>query len=251
MIEFLAPSANGSSFVINVKVDGDDKTSVTGFALNDAKNHAVSCEAIDCNRGFSLGSCHFCLSDGYAESGFYNCPETSFCIARESAAGAAAGFYACHSYHCLAHDNVGRGFWLTAGCNAVNCTADNNSTAGFDCTANDNCLVNCLSTNNGTYGYDADANEGNRMATCASYSNSSGRGQNYTADINPIVVTADPYRDDTNDDYRPNTDAAGGGLLLNVGFSPDSVTYPNDIGFARHAAAGGSNPMMRRMSQSL
>ena len=60
-------------------------------------------------------------------------------------------------------------------------------------------------------------------------------------EINPIILTADPFIDAANDDFRLNNTAGGGALLRGMGFSDIGAALPThsllDIGGQQHADA--------------
>lgn len=178
---------------------------------------------------------------------------------------AGRGFYlekgAVH-VECVAHDNAGRGFdggkcdrCLSYGNSdgfktthpPVECISYGNSGQGFRTGHTDRILVvDCIAVNNGAYSYYVAAATGAmQLNRCADYGNTSGRNNSGTGswvDIGDPGLTADPFVDAANGDFRLNKAAGGGALLRGLGFTfPGGLTTSyHDVGGAQHEAAMSS-----------
>lgn len=132
-----------------------------------------------------------------------------------------------------------------------NVTVDNVGAQGFYIVSRTSArleFINCLAYGCGTYGWDSEAAESSphvQLRNCAGGNNTSG---NYSSDIpaesveNFIALSADPFVDRANDDYRLNTTAGGGAALRGVAtiaFPRGLTTSYADIGAAQHQDAGG------------
>lgn len=214
----------------------------------------VECEAYACNKSNS------------SSSGGFNTTQTSSvykrCYSHDNAGSNAHGFYANPAgagityVDCISENNGshGFGFQQSGTCSFVNCVAWNNGKDGIHAVVG-NCSIhmeNCiLGLNAAGYGFrGVDVTSGYAvMRKCAFYSNTSGE----TTVINPsleegsITLSADPFVDAANGDFRLNSTAGGGAACRNAGIglfnqtSPaaGTIAYP-DIGAVQHQDAGGS-----------
>lgn len=205
------------------------------------------------NTGYAFGanaaycsSCYRCKADG--GNGFKWVLPTA-CIAINSTIGiygpavgsfaksCATGFYllnygSAEFSYCIASGCTTRGFWVAGAdhCNLVNCI-DYNCAKGVEESQNyrrhqfhNHISVNCTGTVfNGC--------DRSIAVNCAHYNATSGRGT-LLRDISAPTLTANPFVDAANDDFRLNNTAGGGAVLRAVQrrFFDDS-SYPNTLPF--------------------
>lgn len=162
------------------------------------------------------------------------------------------GYYGCSNvYQSMARSNT-YGYYHTGGGVNTKCVAMNNTNAGF---LGEPTNYNCIGYNNGGNNF-----YGDKMGAhidCISWSASSTGFATNTAFVaifncasdgtlggkaemneymtrNSITLTADPFVDAANYDFRLNNTAGGGALLRNAGYSfwPFSTTSYHDLGIA-------------------
>lgn len=224
----------------NIIVDGNNQTSSKGFA-SDAWNckainctnsaftgRAVYCEATGCSTtSVFMGTSMYCWGHGNSSRVFSG--SAFFCVASESSAGGFLG--AAHG--CIAYNNPGGG---TSGFFV-------NSSAALS-------WSNCIAIGNGQYGYaaaSAASSQSKQIVNCAHYNNAGGNVFYSAVQEGTIALTADPFVDAANGDFRLNTAAGGGALLRAAGWPATfgllnaNITNYSDIGMFQHqdAASGG------------
>lgn len=208
-----------------------------GFAGSDSDNESYAgCRAISCGVGFSIAGVRACEAIGCTSHGFDGSGDDK----------------STDYVDCIAYGNGGNGFnALKRNIRLMNCTADGNTGAGFQVANVWVRFVNCLATNNGGYGWVESTGTFLDTATmlhCAGYNNTSGnRSRTPAVDVGFIALSADPYVDQANDDFRPNDTAGGGAELRAGGLGPASQTNNRDIGAVQHsdpAGGGGRRPRM-------
>jgi len=201
---------------INLRADGQSQTGVNGFKLNYVGANCFECEAVNCdvaitNYGFSGGRQASCKA---VDCGI------GFQLGGQScsiAIGCNKGFQpdAGSSHNCLAYDCViGIDLW-NLGTRAVNCTVDN-CTTGMRTSSYYEFIANCIISNCTTAFDENTAINGEDLQRVALYNNTSdGDIPSVTFfDYYIITLTADPYNDIANDDYRLNNTAGGGAACV-------------------------------------
>lgn len=210
--------------VVNVKVDGNSQTSITGFDSAEygqgpylcvatacttgfhsanSRGQAVRCQATTCGTGFSanLWQVSRCLADSCTTVGFAMSSQervASRCIADSCAIGfnGASGFQ-CVFDQCIAYNSTGDGFRLDR---AV--------------------ALACIAYGNGGYGFDTSTSTRSAiLINCAAGSNTSGNTDGSTSRIieeNLTALTADPFVDAASGDFNINNTAGGGAALRAV-----------------------------------
>lgn len=222
-------------------------------------------------RGNSQGTWRNCKATSCDDSGFYTQTATSFyynceatgcdigwnitaavqlfrCVAQ---AGTGTGFAittaSCRLAYCIASKNAGRGFDVQSNAELlINCTSDGNTGAngtGFDVdnSVQNTVLINCLATNNAQRGfeYGSAATGMQFFYNCAGYNNTAGNHNLPAATVfGFITVTADPYTNQSSNDYSLNNTAAGGGLLRGDG-QPGSFPGLSTTGYTVVGAVQG------------
>lgn len=188
---------------INIKVDANSQSSIYGFESDGgAECHWVWCETVDCGCGFKYGAAIGCKATG-GTYGFYGA--TGYL---SQASGCTIGFrygifMCCLAYKC--DGTSGFGVSTCSGCVSVDNDGDGFSTSG-------NLCYGCIAAYNGGRGFDGHASNISSIIHCATIGNTSGAYN--TGDA--IVVTglselsADPFVDRANDDYRLNNVDGGG-----------------------------------------
>ena len=188
-----------------------------GFEGNPAYNgFAYNCYASKCEIGFYTAACSNCVAEN-CTSGFSNI-RCFQCLVRNCTYGIYGSGFSCTIDGCtygMGHFvNDGWGYYKSQNCIITNCTYAFGHGRHF---------------NNATY-------------NCQYEYWSGGRGFR----IGTIALTADPFEDRSNGDYRLNATAGGGAALKDQGFTgflPDvyKTNYLYDLGAAtkRVAAAGG------------
>jgi hypothetical protein len=233
--------ANSMSFV-NLSADGQGGTGNKGFYLY-LYSEAWRCEAIDCSAsgcyGFDYGNAVGCKSvgcyNGFARTNAY------FCSAINSVND---GFTASSSNYqhvgCLAHGSGNDGFMVGSLSLTTNCTSDGNARHGFNCIVGSGYVrfTNCIASNHtaaGSKGFTGSLpGTWNSLFNCASYNNTTAKDTHWQ-DRGFVTLSADPYIDQPNDDFRPNDTAGGGALLRAAGIGVPGQTNNTDIGAVQHS----------------
>jgi hypothetical protein len=192
-----------------------------------------NCDAAGTNYGFGTGQFFGCTAIGNG-LGYSGSSAVFNCGAYDNSSDGFSGV----SVHVnsLASGNGGDGFDSGAVAGSyTNCTADGNTASGFKGTVSNLRLTNCVSTFNGAYGYDVSGSS--NLTGCASLTNTSGRRNGGRFDINPILLSADPYVNRAGDDFRPNKVAGGGALLRNTAFDVGGQDEDSkDVGAVHHSS---------------
>lgn len=247
----------------NLIVDGNSKTSITGFSLTTSYTQIIRCHALRCTvKGINLGDsnnsvfalrCSVTTSSGTC--GIYvggSGPKAIYCEAYGNT---------CHGFQmsanaivvdCIASGNTGGsvdGFnGASVGYIATNCTAYGNGRAGFDLTSNNgfgSVLTSCIAYGNGSEGFRTDGvKDGAILLNCAGGSNTSGNysSTNLTHVLNFVSLSGDPFTNAGGGDFSLNNTAGAGAALRGISFTyPRSTTTSYaDIGAAQHQDSGGS-----------
>lgn len=230
----------------NIKVDGNSQTAVVGFAaINGPNNYlwqceaancttgfsgnantmnVVKCKATSCTTGFSTMECDSCLAVGGTTGYNLNGTRARDCVAKGCSAdgflssGYLGEFIRCSAYAC------GDGFDWTYGGFAYDCVAVGNSAYGFNNTATDSeRIINCFGYNN----------------TSGNLANSTARGVYSFTNL-----TADPFMDGTNLDFRPNAVVGGGLSIRGAAAGVYGQTNNRDAGAVQHSEPPASRQLI-------
>lgn len=232
------------SHFFNFIADGNSQTGVTGFSNSTRYN----CVAHDCVTGFTNGNAILCESYSNSDSGFSSAG-TYFCVAHDNDS---QGFEDCgESISSIAYDNGGHGFYNNSSSSCIwsNVVAYNNTDDGFrNHSSNPQrkvYVLNGVSVANGGYGAFENGGDNMLLSNVATYNNTSGRknADLRLGDIDPIVLTADPFVDAANDDFRPNDTSGGGAELRGAGIGVSGQTNSQDVGAVQHADPSGGGGM--------
>lgn len=225
--------------VVNIKVDGNAKTSVTAFTMSSVRQMIRLCTALGVAVGFEgqgTSACTRCFADTCTVGFKGRC---SFCVA----SACTTGFGTTQGTLCTNCVAIGgtTGFQGTAGqamC-CVNCLAYGQSGDGFDVNQNGTEIINCLAHTCGGFGFDMDASGTNSayFLNCFYYSCTSGSDRGTS-------LASDPLTNAAGGDYSLNSDAAGGALLRQLGFPGvllgiSGTTGYMDVGPYQAQATGG------------
>ena len=236
-------NANQVTF-INLKADGQSQTGVNGFKHDYAGGRVILCEAVNCdaatsNYGFSTGNLYRCtaIDCGY---GFDNGRYVG-CIARNCS----VGMYMANAdamANCLVYDCVNG---ITTGSVGLisNCTVDNCSGYGIR-SAIYSFITGCI-ISNCVKGYES-GSVYEDLQQVAFYNNTSD-GDTGELDFDTIALTADPYNDSANDDYRLNETAGGGAdCVVPLGVNGSNTT----IGALPQVTSGGAGGGLLRVNMN-
>jgi hypothetical protein len=198
--------ANQCTF-INLKADGQSQTGVNGFDHDYVGGRCILCEAVNCdaattNYGFQTGNVYRCRATncgiGFDDLGAIGC------IAKDCNLGFNLNKDDAIS-NCLAYDCVngitGDTVTFFSNCTVDNCTGY--GIRGAIYTFITGCIIsNCVK------GYESGSSDED-LQQVAFYNNTSD-GDTGELSFDTIALTADPYNDIANDDYRLNNTAGGG-----------------------------------------
>ena len=244
----------GKQMAVNIKVDGNENSSVTGFAGvgGDDDHYFVRCEAIDCTTA------------GFYQHGYVVSSKASNCgygfqgilAIKCWADGCTTGFEGPSTVlnYCLATDCTGNGFGGGNNFQGVfhGCTAYNNGGHGFEDRTSSfqgTLYTDCVSVNNGGYGFKLSSTSA--MFSCATYNNTSGRSDDSEiADIDPITMTGDPFDNQGSDKYEPDNTTNQGALLRGLAYGIPGQDDYTDVGAVQHEdAGGGGGGVLRRLAK--
>jgi len=259
----VVPSSSGNdTLLVNITIDGDDLTSIRGFAAEGAPRVSLrGCTAIDCtNNGFAIAG---------ATSAMVLCRATGC-----TTTSAAMQISGTTMIGCISHDNEVTGIAVTSNGTLVHCISYNNtggSSFGFDLfNANGVTMTNCVAYGNGTDGVGstnaltsprfinciAEANGGvgfdltgmtspSVFNNCATFNNTSGSITGTPSyNIGFVTGTASFFTNPASGDFSLNTTAGGGAAARAAGllgvFPGGLTTGYLDIGAAQHANPASS-----------
>lgn len=248
-ISIFSGQGTATQVFIHMEANGNSGSAVDGFTINSLRHMFFDCVAKNCDQAGRAG---FVCSSGVAVSCKASACTTGFsstvnnrgpkrcwadaCGVGFSITGATGGDIT----ECLATDCTGDGFSITTtGTVVVGCTADGNDGDGFDLT-NIVYLVGCAATNN--TGFQFRTNASCHLDYCASWLNGKGTRVNTTprADLNPILLTGDPWVAALSDDYRPNATAGAGAALRGIaGVGIPGQTDNHDVSAVQHSDPAG------------
>lgn len=223
----------GASVYSYIRIDGGGPT-LTGNRGSSAYINAYV-EAVGVTDGFA-GTSQLstgCFASGYGTgTGFSSVRSSSHCAATNFRDGWANNTVGVSYSHCIAYNNSRYGFYGNEGGSYGHyCVAYSNGSYGFSSFdgSNDPNLVRCITANNGDYGIRGNSRSGRYMIICqtADYGNTNGRILAYanTIDSLPISLTADPFIDGANGDFRLNDTAGGGAVLKGFGVNPLEYSF--------------------------
>lgn len=246
-------SVADAAYFVNLKADGQSGTGNKGFLQGYIYATTLFCEAVDCDQaacyGFSVGKYIGCKALS-CYNGFYSVFECALC----SSIGAVNNGFtsiAGGMRHCLAHGSGNDGFAIAGSTAILCCTADANARYGFNGPSGSSGyvdFVNCIATNHnggGDKGFTGKSfSSWCTMANCATYNNTA--NDTPRIQIGLVTLTADPYVDQANDDFRPNDTAGGGAALRAAGIGVYGQTDNRDIGAVQHADSLASGSAINR-----
>lgn len=195
--------------LVNVHVDGDSVGTKGIRGTSFFNSQVLGCLVENCTDGFYTVHARRCKAMNNSSRGFYY-SQPSLCWSHNNTS---IGFQITYGAdQCIASSNNSYGFYQTyQGANA--CTAYGNGIDGFRSYSIDTMYTNCISANNDAGDWEYNLLPSCKLFNCASWVNASdGRSTGGVADINPIILTADPFIDAANGDFRLNN-LPGGGLL--------------------------------------
>ncbi len=220
--------ANGAPHhLVNFHIDGNNK-SIYGIRGSGVLHNSIShCLVEKCDgsagvrgviashskvqncvaQGFWFCTTVFCWADACQTYGFVAGNGAYGCIASNISFSSGAGF---------------RQYYGVFNCVAYNCTGD-----GF-MQYNDEIIANCISINSAQYEFEM--GPFGVLINSASWVTGSGRTNGQAADYNPITLTADPFVDAANGDFRLNNHPSGGLLCRGAGLGVYGQAELADVG---------------------
>lgn len=240
-------SANNIFTLINVKVDGNNNSTVVGFDTG-SRSTPYHCVATRCTTGFQSVSQRSlnCFADTCV-TGFSGGNLTG-CVAKSCTTGFNLSNTNTAASDCVAYSCTGDGFVVSVGCSVDNCSSYGNGGDGFDLSATTCSMAsNCVATGNTGYGFNTPASvagqQGCRLILCAAYSNTAGNVSN-ALQFNDgfVTLSADPFTNAASGDFSLNNTSGGGAALRGIGLDPYGQTGYQDIGAVQHgdpASSGG------------
>ena len=225
------------SYVENLTFDGNDQAQFGGN-FNDTFCYLYNCWAKNATRvGFHFIATHCratrCLATGCGAGlstggGFDSAFQGALfeeCVARDNDAhGFVCNGTTVQYIHCIAHGNVGAGFF-GSGSNAAarlsRCTSYGNTGSGYLLTSTDvgmgDELTGCIFAGNARYGIESDTTNYATVPALALkyrqnafYNNTLGARFQVPAGATDVTLTADPFVDAANDDFALNFNVGGG-----------------------------------------
>lgn len=229
---------------ICLEADGNNGTGNKGFSHGYTQGEYILCKAINCSAtscyGFgTVGNAKFCGTNN-CYIGFSSLASCLKCYALSSVND---GFNAVSSaIACIAKSSGNDGFLLVAATNnTAYCVADGSTRYGFNIVGNSS-ITECVAINHsgaGDRGFSMNGRSG--IIHCAGYNNATNyTGGTFVIVDNFITLSADPFIDAANGDYRPNNTAGGGALLRGTGIGVFGQTDNMDLS-AVQAASGSSS----------
>ena len=259
MVTLTGGTTDNQCPLVNVELDGNNKTSVIGVAdgasyilpiykvlvRNCTTGHstlksAVLCTTISCTTGFSFAG---------TSSRAYGC----------FAKGGTTGFLAAAGgvlSNCVASGCSGIGFNLgymvsCFNCNTYGCGSDGFNSVNYPLAS----FVNCIAANNSGYGFNVGTTVQNQLVNCAYYNNTSGNVRTVQQrEIAGITLTGLPWTNAAGDDFSLNTTANQGaacraagipGVLLGA-----STTGYLDRGAVQHQDPAGGGGLLTQTGMS-
>lgn len=232
-----------------LSVDGNDNATDCFYAGNSyVGDFYYRCKAIQgSNRGFYRGRVYECYASDNGGVGIH-VERGIRCLSENNGGSGYAGYTNQRAMftHCIAYNNGGNGFNSGVyGTEWINCTSVDNTGDGFSQTnySGMDGWHSCIAYGNGGYGWDFRLHsEDYHLSRCAGGSNTSGNIDGVTlANIAFITLTADPFVDKANNDFRLNDTAGGGALLRSLGRVANQPNDNGDIGATTHTQSGGGS----------
>ncbi len=199
-----------------------------GFLLgsNSDYNTFVRCRADSCYDGFHSNSLVErtafidCRAHDNARYGFFHIfGEWGIrCTATNNVYGFSGGYYIA----CIANGQSVNGFDYVQQCNQ--CVSYGNAVEGFGGWLPNTAMtpfIDCIAVSNGGYGFTPGQNTvGMHLIRCATFNNTSGRlnmgFDGPILDIDPVILTADPFVNAAGGNFALNDNPTGGLLCKNV-----------------------------------
>lgn len=212
----------------NIRIDGSGFTGCTGFAENNSRNGVVmDCKVSNCVTGFN----------GINNMGIMNCEADTcttgfsvthpvYCVAKNCTYGFSRGFGGVIS-HCITI-NCNYGFYI-GNSTVSHCIAYNSSVNGVYNTTSGNGLFNSIIVNSGGYGLQDGSGI---IRNCFGFNNALGNSSGATYGF--TTLSANPFVDPANNNFRLN-DITGGGALIKNNSYPR--TFPG-LSMINYADAG-------------
>ena len=238
-------SSGSSRCAINIKVDGNSQSTITGF--NNAQNLCIKCIAANCTTaGFNNVLCLSCFASGCGV-GFGGIPAAHYCYAKNCTTGynlnTSTFLFGCIAYGGTTSFNLAGVNFQGNAC--VNCVAYDPTGVGFLDGSGSRTLylANCIAVSC-TYGLQTLSRTTYRKFA---YYNCSLAGVNVssgqTMGDSAIALSADPFTNASGDDFSLNSVAGGGALLKALGidatlFQTQTANYL-DLGAAQVQASSG------------
>ena len=231
-----------AGYFSRLRVDGGDGLSGNSGSTGSSHNY-IHVENVVVGFGSSEGICLGCKVIG-ATSGYSSTRSCVDCVAGNCHTGFINDTLGVSWVRCIAYDCTTYGFRGNERTSTASyCIADN-TRYGFYASDGDldPIVLNCIAINCSDYGFRM-RNSGSRRSfvfQSASYNNGNRFfGGANDVDANPIVLTANPFVDSPNRDYRINDVAGGGELLKGFGYNPETTDTTSISALLPSTTSGG------------
>ena len=203
---------------------------VTGFVGTSTR--CLGCKVVGATTGYSsVRWCFDCVA-GDCTTGFLNNTQ-------------GVSWVRCIAYDCTTYGFRGNEHQSTV----CYCIADNTRYGFYDGDGSfDPVVLNCIAINCSDYGFRMrnSSSKQTLVFQSASYNNGSRffggtSGGARDVDANPIVLTANPFVDSANRDYRINDADGGGKLLKGFGYNPETTDTTNISALLPSTLPGGTS----------
>lgn len=242
--------ANIECQLAHLRLSANGKTSITGVSFGNSRNAGAWIKVTGATTGFTVSAAYctysYCEADSCA-TGFSGTLTLSYCRAvsctSNGFATSSGALINCIAHSCATGFNAGGTIFF-------HCTAYNNTSHGFTNGNPGSHFINCIATNNGGYGYNIGTAVSLRFDNCYGLSNTSGlilsatpltggaQGPLYAPA--PANLSANPFVDAANGDFRLNDTPGGGGLLRAAGYPSAFPGLPLTANFADIGAVQAS-----------
>jgi hypothetical protein len=137
--------------------------------------------------------------------------------------------------NCLVINPSGSGIYTES--HIANCTVYSAGSSGFRASTRNGIWRNLLAVNSASVGFLGNTSGLQALQNCASFNNTSGRLGNsaFIQDIDPIVLTVDPFQDAAGGDFRLNNLANGGAMVRQI---PWPIPGLGQTGYSDGGAVG-------------
>ena len=242
-------AGDAHAVIQNLEIDGNS-LATSGINILRHHIHVVNCEVYGCTAGgihvgvvgSSIISClvRNCTSSSGVVSGL-RIASTTVRNNTGPGVGLVAGQTLCNNV--VSYSNTGDGFYITDHqIHCVNCTAFGNGGSGFyrSSAPNSGVFINCLSYGNTGWGFNVGSSSRIIYYNCAAGGNTSGQFSSLSncTGIGNITLTANPFVDPSNGDFRLNNLPGGGALCRAAGTGPVGQISALDIGVVQTASGG-------------